>query len=154
MIAVGGSDEAGKATPGIYRITLKERKGFIRVALQSGASLVPVFAFGENDVFEQPFFQQGNIIWCIKTAVKKYLGISLPIVIGRGFLQRSQGILPRQVPITTVVGKPIYDVPLITNPSEEEIDALHKIFVESLHELFKKNKDQYCPYQNVQLVIE
>lgn len=35
-----------------YRQVLNKRKGFIKLALQTGAQLVPVLAFGETDLFE------------------------------------------------------------------------------------------------------
>lgn len=34
------------------RQVLNKRKGFIKLALQTGAQLVPVLAFGETDLFE------------------------------------------------------------------------------------------------------
>ena len=45
---VGGAAESLEAFPGQYRLVLRKRKGFIRIALETGASLVPVFSFGEN----------------------------------------------------------------------------------------------------------
>lgn len=53
VLVVGGAEEALDAHPGYHILTLKSRKGFIREALKSGASLVPAYSFGENDVFEQ-----------------------------------------------------------------------------------------------------
>jgi hypothetical protein len=38
------------ARPGTYDLTLSRRFGFIRLAIENGAKLVPVFTFGENDV--------------------------------------------------------------------------------------------------------
>lgn len=49
-IVVGGAAEALYAHPGTNDLTLKKRFGFIKVAIREGASLVPVFSFGENDV--------------------------------------------------------------------------------------------------------
>lgn len=39
------------ARPGHHELVLKRRKGFVRIALQSGAALVPTYSFGENDTF-------------------------------------------------------------------------------------------------------
>lgn len=49
----GGAEEALDAHPGYHTLTLKSRRGFIREALKTGAHLVPVYSFGENEVFEQ-----------------------------------------------------------------------------------------------------
>lgn len=54
IVLVGGAKEAFYSRPGNYQIILKSRKGFIKIALKTGASLVPVFSFGEVDVYEQP----------------------------------------------------------------------------------------------------
>jgi hypothetical protein len=49
-IVVGGAAESLSAHPGTADLTLKRRKGFIKLAIRGGADLVPVFSFGENDV--------------------------------------------------------------------------------------------------------
>jgi len=49
-IVVGGAAESLETQAGTYRLVLK-RKGFVRVAVENGADLVPVFAFGETDAF-------------------------------------------------------------------------------------------------------
>jgi len=51
MLAIGGATESLYAGPGTMDLVLRRRKGFVRVALQTGASLVPVINFGENDVY-------------------------------------------------------------------------------------------------------
>lgn len=47
---VGGAPEALLAKPGKPEIILNARKGFIKLAIQLGTDLVPVFGFGENDM--------------------------------------------------------------------------------------------------------
>jgi hypothetical protein len=46
MIVVGGAAESLCASSGNYTLTLKHRKGFVKIALKTGSSLVPVFSFG------------------------------------------------------------------------------------------------------------
>ncbi|KHJ83831.1 diacylglycerol acyltransferase [Oesophagostomum dentatum] len=53
VLVVGGAEEALDAHPGYHVLTLKSRRGFVREALKTGAYLVPVYSFGENDLFEQ-----------------------------------------------------------------------------------------------------
>ena len=40
---------------------MDSRKGFVRVALDNGANLVPVLAFGENDAFSTHIMGEGML---------------------------------------------------------------------------------------------
>ena len=51
MLAIGGATESLYAGPGTMNLVLQRRKGFVRVALQTGACLVPVINFGENELY-------------------------------------------------------------------------------------------------------
>ena len=53
VLVVGGADEALEAHPGKSVLTLARRQGFVREALKAGAHLIPVYSFGENDIYEQ-----------------------------------------------------------------------------------------------------
>ena len=39
------------AKPGSHDLVLRRRKGLVRIALRTGAPLVPVYAFGENSLY-------------------------------------------------------------------------------------------------------
>ncbi|CAJ1342941.1 unnamed protein product [Effrenium voratum] len=51
MIVIGGARESLETAPGSNKLILGNRKGFVKLALQTGTSLVPVFSFGETDLF-------------------------------------------------------------------------------------------------------
>ena len=50
-IVIGGGSESLLSSPGTNDIVLKRRQGFVRIALRTGASLVPVYAFGETGTY-------------------------------------------------------------------------------------------------------
>jgi hypothetical protein len=50
IIAVGGQREVSLAKPGAMELVLAKRKGFVKVAIETGADLVPVISFGENNI--------------------------------------------------------------------------------------------------------
>lgn len=86
--------------------------------------------------------------------LKKFMGFSPIVFVGRGFLQCSVGGLPLRSPINTVVGAPI-SVTKKINPSQDDIDDLHKIFMEELEKLFEEHKWTYLKNaKEVKLIIE
>lgn len=153
-VVVGGAAEAFYCRPGPYRVILKKRKGFIRIALETGTPLVPVFSFGETMLFTQVDNPPGSWIYTIQNAFRKVVGFAPCIPLGRGMFQYSFGIVPHRHPVHTVVGKPIY-VEKVTNPTTEQINALHETFTKGLISLFEENKHKYeKDPQKATLVIE
>ncbi|XP_072257966.1 2-acylglycerol O-acyltransferase 2 [Pyxicephalus adspersus] len=142
VIAVGGAPESLDARPGAFTLLLKNRKGFVRLAIQHGASLVPVFSFGENELFDQVDNPRGSFLRKFQEKLQKIMGVALPLFHARGIFQYSFGLIPYRKPIHTIVGKPI-KVTENQSPSDEEVDMLHKLYMEKLSELFEEHKTQY-----------
>ncbi|XP_077445062.1 2-acylglycerol O-acyltransferase 2-A [Stigmatopora argus] len=142
VIAVGAAPEALEARPGALTLQLQKRKGFIKLALRHGAQLVPIFSFGENELFDQVQNPTGSPLRTLQDRLQSIMGIALPLINGRGVFQYSFGLLPRRKAILTVVGKPIR-VAASPNPSSEDIDALHEVYLKQLSELFERHKHEY-----------
>ena len=140
VVVVGGAQESLDVQPGKYSLTILNRKGFIKMALTTGAHLVPVFSFGENDLYKTYSYEKGSKLRYIQEKFKKLTSFTLPIISGRGIFNYSFGILPHRRPVTTVVGKPIR-VTKIEKPTDEEINKLHKIYVNDLIKLFNDYKN-------------
>lgn len=68
----------------------------------SRAALVPIFSFGENNLFNQVENTPGTWLRWIQNRLQKIMGISLPLFHGRGVFQYSFGIMPFRQPITTI----------------------------------------------------
>ena len=88
-------------------VSVKCRKGFVRVALTTGAHLVPVLSFGENDLFEPIAVEKHSLTWYTQQLTKTMLGFCVPPFVGKGLLGYQYGLLPKPRPIVTVVGKPL-----------------------------------------------
>lgn len=52
-IVLGGAEEALDSHPDNFALNLMSRKGFARLAIKHGASLVPVYHFGETSLYRQ-----------------------------------------------------------------------------------------------------
>ncbi|XP_033026071.1 2-acylglycerol O-acyltransferase 3 [Lacerta agilis] len=158
VIVVGGAAESLDCAPGEQRVRLHGRRGFVRLALQHGADLVPVYTFGENDIFRQIRFPEGSFARRFQLRFKQLIGFAPCLFSGRGlFSSHSWGILPMAAPITVVgkdppVGKPI-PVPLRPHPTEDEVNSFHALYVEALKELFNAHKESCGLPASQQLLI-
>lgn len=154
VLAVGGASESLKCKPGTYRIILKRRKGFVRIALKHGTPLVPVFSFGETDLYNQVDNPEGSYLRCAQEMLRKVTGVAPVLPIGRGLFQYSFGIVPQRRPVTVVVGSAL-EVPMIAEPTREQIDEYQNKFIEKLVELFDTHKHKYLKNaENTNLIIE
>jgi hypothetical protein len=82
-IVVGGAKESLQARPGSTELTLASRKGFVRIALQHGASLVPCFHFGEVELFSQVDNPPGSWVRSIQEFTRRWLGFTVRKAEGR-----------------------------------------------------------------------
>ena len=53
VLVPGGAQESLNCDKGEVRLILKQRKGFIKLALRCGADLLPCFTFGENSIYDK-----------------------------------------------------------------------------------------------------
>ena len=75
-IVVGGARESLDAQPHSLRLVLKRRKGFVKLAIRTGADLVPVLAFGGMYLTSPNLFSpEWNLGFAIRLiAAGRYLG--------------------------------------------------------------------------------
>lgn len=151
-LIIGGAAESLESRPGVFRLVLKKRKGFIRVALETGTSLVPVFSFGENEVFYTKENPEDSKLRKFQDKVKKLTNFGLPIINGRGIFNYSFGLMPHRRPMHTVVGEPM-KITKNTSPTNQEIDELHELYIKNLTKLFDEHKVNYLSDKTVQLQI-
>lgn len=102
VLVVGGAAESLHCRPNNFQLVLKKRKGFCKIALETGASLVPVLHFGELDLFDQPPNPPGSPLRNFQEWIKNTTGIAPAAFRGVGFLQNTYGIIPRPKPLNAV----------------------------------------------------
>ncbi|KAI9819033.1 MAG: diacylglycerol O-acyltransferase 1 [Thelocarpon impressellum] len=142
-IVVGGAAESLDALPHSLRLVLKRRKGFVKLAIRTGADLVPVLAFGENELYEQvqPHMHPG--IHRVQLLVKRLLGFTIPLFHARGVFNYDVGMLPYRRPLNVVVGRPL-KVAQKERPDEAYVDEMHALYVEELERLWREWRDVFA----------
>nr|XP_036854605.1 2-acylglycerol O-acyltransferase 3 isoform X3 [Manis javanica] len=98
------------------------------------ASLVPVFSFGENELFQQFPNPPGSWVRRAQEVMPPLPSVALPLFHGRRGL-----LLPFRTPIHTVVGA---QIPMQRNlrPNRAQVTELH---AEPLTQLFEEHKARY-----------
>ncbi|ODQ77877.1 hypothetical protein BABINDRAFT_163252 [Babjeviella inositovora NRRL Y-12698] len=153
-IVVGGAQESLLALPHSNDLVLRKRKGFIKLALDLGdISLVPIYAFGENEVYEVNKATRGSWIWKFQKWTKKNFGFTVPLFHARGVFNYSMGLMPFRKQIDLVYGKPI-EIPFRPSPTRKEVEFYHDLYVKGLVDLFDQNKAKYGDPNAVLSLVE
>ena len=138
----GGVRECLYMAPGTEVAYLRKRHGFVKLALEHGAPLVPVFAFGQSGMFSycRPFldFPRNVVSLRVFGKVARRIGFAPMMVWGVWGTP-----MPHRVPLTIVVGRPIEMPPLpkgttVAPPALVE-EYLGK-FINELEALFETHK--------------
>jgi len=153
-IVVGGARESLEAQPGMMHLVLGERKGFIRLAIRTGADLVPVLAFGENDLYGQVDPKTHPRLQRFQKLVLRSLKFTLPFLHGRGIFNYDVGLMPYRRPLNIVVGKPI-KVQMVSDGDFDprEVDRLHGLYVAELSKMWERYKDVFAKDRKEDMVI-
>jgi 2-acylglycerol O-acyltransferase 2 len=129
----GGFQEATLYERGRHRVYIKDRKGFVKYALQYGYKVVPCYAFGEEFSYWQLSFGKSFGLW-----LNKY---NLPGVL---FVGKFFSFMPDyNMDFTVVVGKAL-DFPHLPEPTDDDVERYHGIYVKALSDLFERNKGKYA----------
>ncbi|KAM5370672.1 hypothetical protein ACJZ2D_008386 [Fusarium nematophilum] len=153
-IVVGGARESLEAQPGTLRLILKGRKGFVKMALRTGADLVPVIGFGENDLYDQLSPKTHPIVHQMQMIFLKVFKFTVPALHGRGVLNYDVGLMPYRRPVDIVVGRPIrVEQPHGPQPAQEDIDELHERYVREVEKLWEAYKDYFSADRKAEMEI-
>jgi 2-acylglycerol O-acyltransferase 2 len=153
MIVVGGAHEAVNAKPNTNDLVIKKRLGFIKLALRTGSPLVPVFSFGENDLWDQLDNSKGTLLRKFQDLARKYTAVVPPALYGRGVFTYNKGILPYRRQIVSVVGRAI-EVPKIENPTADQLKHYQQLYLNELMHVYDTYKDEFLPNRKKELFFE
>lgn len=151
-IVIGGARESLDGRPFYLRLVLRRRKGFVKLAIRTGADLVPVLAFGENDLYDQLDTDEHPIIHHLQMLVKKFMGFTVPLFHARGVFNYDVGMMPYRRPMNIVVGRPIQIVQN-KNPEAEYVDKIHQQYIDELTRIWEDWKGTFARHRKGELEI-
>jgi len=151
-IVVGGARESLDSQPQGLKLVLKRRKGFVKLAINNGADLVPVLGFGENELYEQFNGETHPRVHKFQLLVKRYLGFTIPLFHARGVFNYDVGLLPYRRPLNIVVGRPVR-VEQQAKADPAYVDEMHGKYMEELLRLWEEWKDHFAKDRKAELEI-
>jgi 1-acyl-sn-glycerol-3-phosphate acyltransferase len=148
-ISTGGVAEVFETNADDECIVLKQRIGLIKLAIQTGADLVPCYLFGNTELlgcWAGEGIPNGRTLL---ERISRKVGFALIIIHGRFGLP-----IPRRVPVLGVMGKPIPTFEMkCEQPTTEQIESIQKLLLDEMQEIFERYKGLYG-WSDKKLVIK
>ncbi|EIT76426.1 Diacylglycerol acyltransferase family [Aspergillus oryzae 100-8] len=129
-------------------VVIKIRKGFIRVAVETGADIVPVVAFGENEIFDRVDVTSRSVLSIAARVWEWFVGHKVAFSIGRFNI-----FCPYRKPLNVVVGNPIPVTQQRWDPDEKYVDQLHQQYMRELERLWDSWKDTFGTDKSVKFEV-
>lgn len=135
-VAPGGTYEQLATDPTVERLYFPPNLGFVRQAMKHGVPLVPLYNFGENQLYDVPAWSRNACQW-----FKDMTGAGVPFGIGRWGLP----FLPKPGHLSLRLGAPVEVGPADPNPSDERVEEVFFAYCAELHNVFLRYKDMALP---------
>lgn len=138
----GGVQECLIMQPYNESLYLKNRKGFVHLAMQKGASILPVFGFGQSNLYKywRPFYDRPSSLLTrnMFTRLSKFLKFVPMVAWGRA------GPIPFRNQLTIVIGKPIHveQVPDI-QIDDKRVQIQLDDFIDQMREVYAFGRNEY-----------
>ena len=144
-ISTGGVAEVYETNAEHECILLKERIGLIKLAIRTGADLLPCYLFGNTKLLSC-YLPGGRLL----EGLSRKVGFAMILFYGRFGLA-----IPYREPILGVVGKPIPTNHLggIEEPTMEQIQEIQDQLIEAVQDLFERYKGVYG-WEDKDLIIK
>lgn len=148
-ISTGGVAEVFESNEDDECIVLRQRKGLIKLAIRTGADLVPSYLFGNTKLLScwggEGIPGGRNFL----ETLSRRVGFALIIIYGRFGLP-----IPRRVPILGVTGKaiPTHHIQC-EEPTIEQVDMIQKQLLDAMVDIFDRYKGLYG-WESKKLIIK
>ena len=146
VICPGGVREAMYMDHRVETLFLRERRGFVRLALLHCAPIVPVFAFGQRDAFRWWRPPMGEAMGSLSRTIGY-----VPML----FWGRLGSPLPYKTRLTLAVGSPLARPAGLAPgdaPSAEQVEATLGAYVDAIKALFDERKAE-AGYPDLELRV-
>lgn len=129
-VSLGGIKEILMTENGRMKLNIGNKKGIFRMAIETGTPLIPILAYGENELYEI----QPGLEWLVK------YGIIIPIPSIRSCINWFSLInAPLDNPVSCVIGAAV-EVGEVRKPTEKEVDELREKYISALKKLYKETR--------------
>lgn len=121
------------------QLLLPPNLGFIRLALQYGVDLLPVYIFGENQTFKRVagLDRASELLY-------RWTGIGLPAVTAKFGLPQV-GVLPKSTAIHVRWGAPVKVGPPQPSPTEERVEEVLAEYLGAVQKIFDQHAKDCLP---------